>query len=61
MKEKQNRVGGRRDISLIVRSDWRSGPRTASWDRLWRRMLGYLDVRPIDDRREQVEQEVGDA
>ena len=49
------------DISLIVRSDWSVGPRTAAWDRLWKAMLGGLDARPIADAREQLESEVGDA
>ena len=49
------------DISLIVRSDWSVGPRTAAWDRLWRAMLGGLDARPIADAREQLGREGTDA
>ena len=49
------------DLSLIVRSDWAVGPRTASWDRLWRSMRGGIDARPIADAREQLGREDGDA
>ena len=45
------------DVSLIVRSDWSVGPRTAAWERLWKAMLGGLDARPIVDAREQLGRE----
>ena len=45
------------DISLVIRSDWSVGPRTAAWDRLWKAMLGGLDARPIADAREQLGRE----
>ncbi len=45
------------DLSLIVRSDWSVGPRSAAWERLWKAMLGGLDARPIRDAREQLERE----
>jgi len=51
----------RADLSLLVRSDWSVGPRTAAWDRLWRRMLGGLGPVPMTDVREALESEVGDA
>jgi hypothetical protein len=49
------------DISLIVRSDWSVGPRTAAWERLWQTMLGSLDARPIRDAREHLGREGLDA
>ena len=49
------------DTSLVVRSDWSVGPRTAAWDRLWRGILGGLGSVPMTDAREQLESEVGDA
>ncbi len=49
------------DLSLIVRSDWSVGPRTAAWDRLWRFMLGGIDSRPTDDARDQFGREGNDA
>ena len=49
------------DISLIVRSDWSVGPRTAAWDRLWRKMLAGMGPIPTTDARESLESEVGDA
>ena len=52
-----NRDARTRDISLIVRSDWSVGPRSAAWERLWKAMLGGLDARPIADAREQLERE----
>jgi len=52
---------GSGDISLIVRSDWSVGPRTAAWDRIWRSILGGLGPVPITDARESLESEVGDA
>lgn len=51
----------RRDSSLIVRSDWNVGPRTAAWDRLWRVILSDLGAVPTTDAREPLESEVGDA
>ena len=52
-----NRDARTQDISLIVRSDWSVGPRSAAWERLWKAMLGGLDARPIRDAREQLERE----
>jgi hypothetical protein len=49
------------DTSLLVRSDWSVGPRTAAWDRLWHRMLGGLGPIPTTDARELLESEAGDA
>jgi hypothetical protein len=49
------------DVSIIVRSDWSTGPRTATWDRLWRAMLGGLGAIPTTDARESLESEIGDA
>jgi hypothetical protein len=61
MSENRNGSNKTQDTSLIVRSDWSVGPRTAAWDHLWRRILGGLDARPIDDGREQFGREVRDA
>ncbi len=56
-----NANGRTDDVSLIVRSDWTVGPRTAAWDRLWRQMLGDLDARPIADARKRLGREGLDA
>lgn len=61
MDENRNRSNQIRDMSLIVRSDWSVGPRTAAWDRLWRFVLGGLGPVPPTDGHEQPESEVGDA
>ena len=50
-----------RGLSLIVRSDWSVGPRTAAWDRLWRAILSDIGAVPSTDARESLESEVGDA
>jgi hypothetical protein len=49
------------DVSLIVRSDWGVGPRTAAWDRLWRMILSDIGAIPATDARQALESEVGDA
>jgi hypothetical protein len=49
------------DVSLIIRSAWSTGPRTTSWDTLWRKMLAGLGPVPPTDAREQLETEAGDA
>ena len=49
------------DPSLIVRSDWSVGPRTAAWDKLWRAILGDIGAIPTMDAREQLESDAGDA
>ncbi len=61
MNENSKRPHSPEDISLIVRSDWSVGSRTAAWDRLWKAMLGGLDARPIRDAREVLEREGLDA
>ena len=50
-----------RALSLIVRSDWNVGPRTAAWDALWRAILGDISATPVTDARQALESEVGDA
>ena len=52
-----NRDARTQDHSLILRSDWSVGLRSAAWERLWKAMLGGLDARPIRDAREQLERE----
>jgi hypothetical protein len=55
MNETSKRTPGPDDISLIVRSDWSIGPRTAAWDRLWRRILGGIRAQATTDVRERGE------
>jgi hypothetical protein len=50
-----------RDTSPPIRSDWRAGPRSDSWDRLWRTILSDIGPLPIADARRPLEIEVGDA
>ena len=52
-----NRDARTQNTSLIVRSDWSVGPRSAAWERLWKAMLGGLDARPIRDARKHLERE----
>ena len=61
MSGNENNVRRSHDFSLIVRSDWSLGARTAAWDRLWRAILGDIGAVPTTDAREQLESEVGDA
>ena len=61
MSAGKNDARNRRDSSLIVRSDWTVGPRTAAWDRLWQEILGGLGAIPTTDAREPLESDAGDA
>ena len=61
MSGAKNDARNGQDSSLIVRSDWSVGPRTAAWDRLWRVMLGGLSAVPTTDARESLESDAGDA
>ena len=61
MSQNRNDRSKTDDISLIVRSDWSVGPRTAAWDRLWRFVLGGLDARPTTDATEVLGREGNDA
>lgn len=35
-------TGRRQPRELTVAAEWSSGPRTAAWDQLWRRILGHV-------------------
>ena len=61
MSETRNNTHAARDVSLIVRSDWSVGPRTAAWDHLWRVILSDIGAIPATDARQALESEAGDA
>lgn len=61
MSGDQNGARNGQVSSLIVRSDWSVGPRTAAWDRLWRVILSDIGAIPATDARQALESEVGDA
>ena len=61
MEQNATPTAERDQPALAVRSDWSVGPRTAAWDRLWRKMLAGLGPVPPTDARESLESEVGDA
>jgi hypothetical protein len=61
MSGNKNDARHAQDLSMIIRSDWSVGPRTAAWDRLWREILGGLSAIPTTDARESLESDVGDA
>lgn len=61
MNQYTKSVSDSEDLSLITRSDWSVGPRTAAWDRLWRLILDGLDAQPSDDGEKRVGREGGDA
>ncbi len=50
-----------RDPSLTVRPDWRVGPRTDAWSRLWRTIFADICVEPVQDARHSLESDLGDA
>jgi hypothetical protein len=46
MERNAKRRNGATDLSLVVRADWSTGPRTPAWDRLWRAILSDLGPEP---------------
>jgi hypothetical protein len=50
-----------RDLSLTVRPDWRVGPRTDAWSRLWRTIFTDICAVPVKDARDSLESNSGDA
>lgn len=49
------------DDDLVVRADWSPGPRTQTWDRLWRMILSDLGPLTNGGLRERTESEGDDA
>ena len=50
-----------RALPLNVLPDWRVGPRTDAWSRLWRTIFADICVEPIKDARDSMESDLGDA
>ena len=55
------RCGETGEISLVVRTDWSTGPRTPAWDRSWGDILSGLDAEPIVSARQEIGREDGDG
>jgi hypothetical protein len=48
-------------MSTVVRAEWSAGPRTPTWDRLWRTMLRGLEIEPVPEAADQLGREGDDG